>query len=59
MLGGKDTVLPLERVTKLALVSPVSALPETVSNQVVDNMNRRTAEQGTAECRSEKHCLIP
>ena len=23
------------------------------------NMNRRTAEQGTAEYRSEKNCLIP
>jgi len=25
----------------------------------VENMNRRTAEQETAEYRSEKHCLIP
>jgi hypothetical protein len=24
-----------------------------------ENMNRRTAEQGTAEYRSEKHCLTP
>jgi hypothetical protein len=27
----------------------------TVSYQVIENMNRRTAEQGTAEYRSEKH----
>ena len=26
--------------------------------QVVDKMNGRTAEQGTAEYRSGKHCLI-
>jgi|GEM_PF-2999703 hypothetical protein len=26
--------------------------------QVVENMNRRTAEQETAEYRSEKHCPI-
>ena len=25
----------------------------------VENMNRRTAEQETAEYRSEKHCIIP
>ena len=39
-------------------VSPVSTQHSTISYQVFDNMNRRTAEQGTAEYRSEKHCLI-
>jgi hypothetical protein len=29
-----------------------------ISYQVFENMNRRTAEQRTAEYRSEKHCLI-
>jgi hypothetical protein len=38
-------------------VSPVSAQHSTISYQVVENMNRRTAEQRTAEYRSEKYCL--
>ncbi len=40
-------------------ISPVGALHETISYQVFENMNRRTAEQGTAEYRSEKHCFTP
>ena len=37
---------------------PTVAQHSTTSYDVVENMNRRTAEQGTAEYRSEKHCLI-
>ena len=51
--------LPREGVTKSDPVSPVSAYHSPISYQLFEHMNRRTAEQGTAECRSEKHCLIP
>ncbi len=40
-------------------VSGVNVEDSGVSYQVFENMNRRTAEHGTAEYRSEKHCLIP
>ncbi len=32
---------------------------KTRKSTLFENMNRRTAEQGTAEYRSEKHCLTP
>jgi hypothetical protein len=52
--------LPQEKATKPPdPISPVTAQHSTVCYQVVENMNRRTAEQETAECRSEKHCIIP
>jgi hypothetical protein len=35
-----------------------SRFPFAASYQVVENINRRTAEQGTAEYRSEKHFYI-
>jgi hypothetical protein len=39
-------------------VIPILILVGGCCKQVLENMNRRTAEQGTAEYRSEKHCLI-
>jgi hypothetical protein len=57
---GRGSDLSLEGATKPPdPVSPVSAQHSTISYQIFKNMNRRTAEQGTAEYRSEKHCLIP
>jgi hypothetical protein len=50
--------MPLEGATKPDPVYPVSTQHSTISYPVFENMNRRTAEQGTAESRSEKHCLI-
>ena len=37
--------------------APASVQDSTISYLVVENMNRRTAEQGTAEYRSEKYNL--
>jgi hypothetical protein len=57
---GRGFNLPLEGATKPSdPVSPVGAQHSTISYHIVENMNRRTAEQGTAEYRSEKHCLNP
>ena len=39
--------------------APASVQDSTISYLVVESVNRRTAEQGTAEYRSEKHCFIP
>ncbi|MGB6281343.1 MAG: hypothetical protein WBG91_14110, partial [Syntrophobacteria bacterium] len=39
--------------------APASVQDSTISYQVFENMNSRTAEQGTAEYRSAKHFLIP
>jgi hypothetical protein len=39
-------------------VSPLSTQHSTISYHALENINRRTAEHGTAEYRSEKHCLI-
>jgi hypothetical protein len=50
--------LPLEGTIKPAPVLPLSPLHATISYHIFDNMNRRTAEQETAEYRSEKHCPI-
>jgi len=50
--------LLLVEATKPDPVSRVRAQASTIRNQVFENMNRRTAKQGTAEYRSEKHCLI-
>jgi hypothetical protein len=48
----------LEGATKQAdTVSPVSTQHSTIRYKVVVNTNRRTAEQGTEECRTEKYCL--
>ena len=56
--GGFD--LPLEGATKAPdPVSPVSAQHATISYQADENMNRRTAEQGTVEYRSVKHYFAP
>jgi hypothetical protein len=50
--------LPLERAKgPQNPVSSVIAQHSTISYYVLENMNRRTAEQGTAEYRSEKHCF--
>jgi len=37
---------------------PNNVQHSTTSYDVVENMNRRTAEQGTAEYRSKKHYLL-
>jgi hypothetical protein len=50
--------LPLERATKLSPDFPVSDLPATINVHFFKNMNRRTADQGTAEYRREKLYLI-
>jgi hypothetical protein len=56
--GREDLVAPEEAATPPDAVSPVGAEHLTISYHVIENMNRRTAEQGTAEYRSEKHFLI-
>ena len=59
--GPKDPALgyPLEGVTRQQdPVSPASAQHSTISYLVVENMNSRTAEQGTAEYRSEQIFLF-
>jgi len=59
-LKGSGFALPLKGARKLLdRVSPVSAQHSTIWDKVFENMNRRTAEQGTAEYRSEKYCFIP
>ncbi|MGB7067107.1 MAG: hypothetical protein WBF55_18355, partial [Syntrophobacteria bacterium] len=51
-LRESDFALPLKGTTKLPdQVSPVSALHSTIYDKVFENMNRRTAEQETAEYR--------
>jgi hypothetical protein len=56
--SGPGFGLPLGGATKSDPASPVSTQQTIISYQVFENMNRRTAEQGTAEYRSEKHYLI-
>ena len=51
---GPGIDLRLEKTTKPPPVFPVSDLSATISDHVFKNMNRRTAEQETAEYRSEK-----
>ncbi len=56
--GPGFALTPEEATRRADSVSPVNAQHSTMSYHVVENMNRRTAEQGTAEYRSEKHFLI-
>jgi len=56
-LKGVGLELPLEGARRAPdPVSSVSA--QLFAYQVTENMNRRTAEQGTAEYRSKKYCLV-
>ena len=55
--GPGFALTPEEATRRADSVSPVNAQHSTMSYHVVENMNSRTAEQGTAEYRSEKHCL--
>jgi len=58
--GGREKPLPQDAYfLDNALKGVPTSVSETAgSYRVVKNMNRRTAEQGTVEYRSEKHFLI-
>jgi hypothetical protein len=50
---GLGSDLPMQAAEKTDPFSPISSQHSTIRYQVVENLNRRTAEY-----RSEKHCLI-
>ena len=50
--------LPLQEATKPNPVFPIRSKRSAFRYQGVENINRRTAEQGTAEYRSEKIIVL-